>query len=435
MTKRIFLLLIVLITVSVASAQSIRRDNTIYVDTIRGSICDTVPFVLDTITYGTVGTYVDTLADSTVRVVVVSQHFNDTATIFDTICSNGAYPFADTVYSDSGEYYFHIPTIFGCDSTIILHLMVHPIYDSTFYDTICMGDTSYFADTMFVEEGLHSLFATTYLGCDSISRLNLTFHPFHQVDFFDTICFGDTAFFFDSAFVDSGTYTFHALSQEGCDSISYFKLMVHPVYQDSTIFDTICQGTNYAFGDTTYSDSGFFQYNGYSVYHCDSVATLSLFVLSNSDTTIYDTIFEADLPWSILDTSFVDTVANLDLHTTNAVGCDSTIHYNLFVWWDPDHCEKYLQFPNLVTPNGDGTNDQFVIKGLVENQCFPTNYLVIYDRWGHRVFYAENISSLEDFWDPAKTRSPSGSYFFRFFGRGHHIFVDRKGAIEVLREP
>lgn len=92
-----------------------------------------------------------------------------------------------------------------------------------------------------------------------------------------------------------------------------------------------------------------------------------------------------------------------------------------------------LEFPNLVTPNGDGINDRFVIKNLVEGLAYPINQLDIYDKVGVPVFHAENISKMEDFWDPTATKTPSGTYYFHFIGHGYRGDTERNGVIEVLR--
>jgi gliding motility-associated-like protein len=115
------------------------------------------------------------------------------------------------------------------------------------------------------------------------------------------------------------------------------------------------------------------------------------------------------------------------------VGCDSTIFYNLYIFWNGDHCDSLLQFPNLVTPNGDGNNDRFVIVGLVENQCYPYNSLIIYDRTGRVVFRAYNISRDDQFWDPSVRHIPSGTYFYRFEGRGISHATQHQGCIELLK--
>ena len=92
-----------------------------------------------------------------------------------------------------------------------------------------------------------------------------------------------------------------------------------------------------------------------------------------------------------------------------------------------------ILFPNVVTPNGDGINDRFVIGNLVEGLAYPINQLDIYDKWGSRVFHAVNIQRDDQFWDPAKTNTPAGTYFYRFSGKGYKGNFEHNGVIEVLK--
>lgn len=109
------------------------------------------------------------------------------------------------------------------------------------------------------------------------------------------------------------------------------------------------------------------------------------------------------------------------------VECRDTIENKILLVND------YLQFPNLVSPNGDGVNDRFVIKGLVDGKGYPNNSLAIYNRWGKRVYYKENIASDDDFWDPAASNMPDGTYFWRFSGKGYLGNIERTGSVEVLK--
>lgn len=94
----------------------------------------------------------------------------------------------------------------------------------------------------------------------------------------------------------------------------------------------------------------------------------------------------------------------------------------------------FLQFPNLVTPNGDGVNDIWKVVNLVEYGNYPTNELWIYNQWGAEVYHVRDIRSDADFWDPNATASPDGTYYFRFSARGIYGVVKRNGVIEVLRK-
>ena len=93
----------------------------------------------------------------------------------------------------------------------------------------------------------------------------------------------------------------------------------------------------------------------------------------------------------------------------------------------------YLQFPNVVTPNGDGINDRWEVVNLLEMGEYSMNELWIYDRWGHLVYHAKNIRQPSDFWDPEATQSPDGTYYFRFSAKSLFGIVKQNGAIEVVR--
>ncbi len=108
------------------------------------------------------------------------------------------------------------------------------------------------------------------------------------------------------------------------------------------------------------------------------------------------------------------------------VECRDTIENTIMLVND------FLQFPNVVTANGDGINDRFEIKNLVEGKGYPNNSLAIYDRWGKRVYFKENIADKNDFWDPAAENMPAGTYFWRFSGKGYLGNIERTGSVEVL---
>ena len=109
----------------------------------------------------------------------------------------------------------------------------------------------------------------------------------------------------------------------------------------------------------------------------------------------------------------------------NVVYCRDTAENTILVVND------YLTFPNVVTPNGDGINDRFIIGNLIEGMGYPNNTLDVYNKWGSLVFQKDNISSDDDFWDPANV--PSGSYFYRFTAHGYNGNVDHNGVVEVIK--
>lgn len=93
----------------------------------------------------------------------------------------------------------------------------------------------------------------------------------------------------------------------------------------------------------------------------------------------------------------------------------------------------WLQFPNLVSPNGDGVNDVWRVVNLLECGFYSINELWIYSHWGSLVYHAKDIDSEDDFWNPEDTNSPDGTYYFRFSAKSMWGLVRRNGAIEVVR--
>ncbi len=84
-----------------------------------------------------------------------------------------------------------------------------------------------------------------------------------------------------------------------------------------------------------------------------------------------------------------------------------------------------LMFPNVITPNGDGKNERFVIGGL---EKYPGSALYIYNRWGNMVYQSKdyhndwNGSALND-----------GTYYYILEVRTAQGTRKYKGWIEILR--
>ena len=349
-------------------------------------------------------------------------------------------------YETPTNYYYTLSSI--CINQIQMQGFCHPtdslmliaphpgcLVRDTQYCAVCRSQLPYtwFGRT-FDSDAFDSITVTTSL-CDSVHYLSLSVHFDDTLALYDTVVqnslpwavYGDTL-------TAEGWYQFVLPGvMPECDTLLHYHLTVI-----DNVFDTVLrylcpdQLPYTEWGVTTWGDTLFsLTYQG--SLGQDSVVTCIVYVKQNSDTVVYDSIVESQLPWRFLDSLFSDTVNNRPFVLTNEAGCDSVVYYNLYVFWEGDHCDSLLQFPNIVTPNGDGFNDRFVIGGLVENQCYPYNSLVIVDRTGRVVFHAENISREDQFWDPAARRMPSGTYFYRFTGRGVHHATQHTGCIEVLK--
>jgi gliding motility-associated-like protein len=90
--------------------------------------------------------------------------------------------------------------------------------------------------------------------------------------------------------------------------------------------------------------------------------------------------------------------------------------------------KQVLMIPNLITPNDDGKNDEFRIveKDNLSKKMFPAqSYVEIYNRWGQRVFEANNY---EGDWK-AMDASDGMYYYYLKTGCGNEEF---KGWVQIL---
>lgn len=88
---------------------------------------------------------------------------------------------------------------------------------------------------------------------------------------------------------------------------------------------------------------------------------------------------------------------------------------------DPEFCDNSYSFPNIITPNGDGMNDDFkMMIGLsVIDQDWTGAKLKIYNRWGIKVY--ESPDDAFPIWDIRTengTLVTAGTYFYTFLTPG-----------------
>ncbi|MBK9424310.1 MAG: gliding motility-associated C-terminal domain-containing protein [Bacteroidetes bacterium] len=113
-------------------------------------------------------------------------------------------------------------------------------------------------------------------------------------------------------------------------------------------------------------------------------------------------------------TSIPDPIVNPEITTTYSVmitdqnGCSAKLEVLVAVICDS------VMVPNGFSPNGDGTNDGYVIDGI---EKFPGNKLWIYNRWGNLVYKAKDYDNK---WNGISNisgvsmgqRVPAGTYFY-----------------------
>ena len=96
-------------------------------------------------------------------------------------------------------------------------------------------------------------------------------------------------------------------------------------------------------------------------------------------------------------------------------------------------CNFTKQTPDVINPNGDGTNDFFRL--FTQVACTPTDYtLIIYNRWGQPIFKS---TDPDEVWDGTKDGTPQNmdSYLFRMsfrFPNSETVEVE-EGQFSLIR--
>ncbi|MDX2360737.1 MAG: HYR domain-containing protein [Crocinitomicaceae bacterium] len=114
---------------------------------------------------------------------------------------------------------------------------------------------------------------------------------------------------------------------------------------------------------------------------------------------------------------------NYSVIVTDANGCSVRISIELIQPLE-------LAMPEGVSPNNDGDNDFFVIKGI---EAYPDNELIIYNRWGNIVY---QIKGYNNDWHGENKKGeplPDGTYFVIFKPTGSGDVEPLTGYIDLRR--
>ncbi len=217
--------------------------------------------------------------------VTITVNHPDTVAVDTAVCQGVVYTFpAGNTSIISVIDTAHLFNRFGCDSTIVTNLTVHPSPLVTVNDTICLGVTYTLPLGGVVNtSGTYIDTLATIYGCDSIVTTNLVVLPPPTSDEYDTICQNQN-FVLPSGTVvtTAGTYIDTLHNNVGCDSVVITHLTVHPTSATS-VNDTICQGGSFTLPDgSSVNTAGSYPVTLANQYGCDSVVTTVLTVINVS---------------------------------------------------------------------------------------------------------------------------------------------------------
>jgi len=108
------------------------------------------------------------------------------------------------------------------------------------------------------------------------------------------------------------------------------------------------------------------------------------------------------------------------LIATTDKGCIDSVYYTATVIVDE------IIVPNIITPNGDGHNDYFVIENI---ERLESANLKIFNRWGTLIYSSDNYKND---WDGGD--APDGVYFWHIDYKTYFREATEKGSLTIIRK-
>lgn len=297
-------------------------------------ICEGETYNVGSSTYNSTGTYRDTLVASTGCDSIVELALY-VAPVYDqsiavSICESGSYTVGSSVYTLAGNYIDTLTSSEGCDSIIRLELSITDFYEITVNQEICEGESYTLSTTDYSATGIYQEQFIATDGCDSIVILNLLVNPIPVTNISEVICDGDSVSIGGVAYYTTGMHQEIRSAHTGCDSIINLDLLVNPVYPDVQISATLCEGENYQVGNSFYGTTGMHITPLQTVNGCDSIVTLDLTIINNDSTFLVEQICGGDI-YSVGSSQYTTSGLYQDMLTSTLTGCDSFVYLDLTV--------------------------------------------------------------------------------------------------------
>ncbi len=245
-----------------------------------------------------------------------------------TICSSETpYEFGNQQLSSSGTYTETFKSAFGCDSTVTLNLIVNPSYEISDSATICETELPFhLGDSVFTVPGVYTQIFTTQNGCDSIHHFTLIVNDTSLVEQEISVCENELPLIIGTdTFKTGGIYTEVFNNIMGCDSTVILTLNVTDTSLVTEEIEICKSLLPYNFGTQSLNASGVYSETFTKTNGCDSTVILNLTVKDTFIVADSISICESELPYLWEGDQLLSTGTYTKVLTA-ANGCDSTVN-------------------------------------------------------------------------------------------------------------
>lgn len=261
--------------------------------------------------------------------------------INETICSTASISINGTTYDTSNPDGVEIlpnQSHLGCDSTIYVDLTFYALAEGNFNEQLCAGASILIGGILFNESnpsGTATLPNQSFQGCDSTVLVNLTFASAITEDFSPTLCLGESRVINGTTYNSSnptGSELFPQGSFIGCDSIVNINLSFHGV-AEGFINETLCDDESIIVNGTTYdinNPSGAVTLSNGSFYGCDSTVFVNLSFTQKEEVFLNELLCPGEFRQINGVTYDVNNPSGVAILPAQQLGeCDSTLFINL----------------------------------------------------------------------------------------------------------
>lgn len=304
-----------------------------------------------------------------------------------------------SVVNTQGTYHDTLQTasINGCDSVVTTHLTVNTVVSGTNTITICQGDSVFVGGAYQQLAGNYTdtIIGGSSFGCDSVLTTTLIVNASTAFNQSFEGCEGFEVVVGNNTYTSTGIYIDILTGANGCDSVVTTNLLIHPAPS--------------------------IQITAVATYWCENEIENGITLNCTSGDSIYWNTGVINVDSIIVFTEGVYTVT-----AYNSFGCAASDEVEIII----DNCQEPTIFiPNAFTPNNDGMNDEFFVKG----DKIETITTTIFNRWGNELI---TLEGLNEKWDGTYNDElvPSGTYFYLVevkFEEGRKEVL--KGSVTLLR--
>lgn len=291
---------------------------------------------------------------------LTSQHFLDMfvhrispcTMSYDTInvthCGNYTSPSGNNLWSTSGIYIDVITNLSGCDSVITINLTVIPLPFRIISVSECNSYTSPSGNHQWTSSGVFHDTIPNFSGCDSLLIINLIILGSTD-SIVEIACFNYTSPSGLYNWTTSGVYNDTLINSYSCDSIIVIDLTINNSSY-SSISVNECYNYLSPSGIYNWSSSGVYIDTITNMSGCDSIITVNLTILQEGYSTLeVATCGSYMSPSGIYiwtsSGNYIDTIQN-------SVGCDSIIYISLNIL-NNDESMSITVCDSLISPSGN----------------------------------------------------------------------------------